>query len=146
MSLWPGAAHFSHLYEYATKYVQVMKDLWTNGVSNLKGKHFTMNDCKMLPKPSSPISIVAAAQSPTGLKLAAEHCDYNFALGNGHNTPTAFAERNKDLVDATKNPGRDVEAMVLFMVIAAETDEAACAKWELYKSGRRMLPNPTMVR
>jgi pyrimidine oxygenase len=139
MSLWPGPAYFGYRYEYATEYVQVMKDLWTNGVSNFKGKHFTMNDCKMLPKPSSPISIVAAGQSPTGLKFAAEHCDYNFAAGTGHNTPTAFAERNKDLVEAAKNAGRDVGAMVLFMVIAAETDEAAWAKWELYKSGRKYL-------
>jgi pyrimidine oxygenase len=112
-----------------------MKDLWSNGVSNFKGKHFTMNDCKMLPKPSNPISIVAAGQSPTGLKFAAEHCDYNFASGDGHNTPTAFAVRNQELVAAAKKAGTDVGAMVLFMIIADETDEAAWGKWELYKSG-----------
>lgn len=135
MSLWPGPAYFGYRYKYATEYVQVMKDLWNDGVSDRKGEHFTMNDCKMLPKPSSPIKIVAAGQSPSGLKFAAEHCDYNFTAGSGHNTPSAFAAGNNNLVEAAKTAGRDVGAIVLFMIIADETDEAAEAKWQLYKDG-----------
>jgi pyrimidine oxygenase len=135
MSLWPGPAYFGYRYKYATEYVQVMKDLWNDGKSDLKGEHFKMEDCRMLPKPSSPIKIVAAGQSPSGLKFAAEHCDYNFTAGSGHNTPTAFADNNKNLVEAAKTAGRDVGAIVLFMIIAYETDEAAEAKWQLYKDG-----------
>lgn len=135
MSLWPGPAYFGYRYKYATEYVQVMKDLWNNGVSNFKGEHFTMTDCKMEPKPSSTIKIVAAGQSPSGLKFAAEHCDYNFTAGSGHNTPSAFAAGNDNLVAAAKAAGRDVGAIVLFMIIADETDEAAEAKWKLYKDG-----------
>ena len=90
-----------------------------------------MNDSRMLPKPSSPISIVATSQSPTCLKFAAEYCNYNVAAGNGHNTPTAFAERNKGLVDAARNARRDVGGVGLFMVIAARQIRAAWAKWEL---------------
>jgi len=135
MDMWPGPAYFGYRYEYATEYVQVMKDLWSTGVSNLKGKHFTMTDCKMSPAPSSPIKIVAAGQSPSGVKFAADYCDYNFCAGAGQNTPTAFAAANENLVAAAKAAGRDVGAMVLFMIIADETDEKAFAKWELYKEG-----------
>ena len=94
-----------------------------------------MNDCKLGPTPSHPIKIVAAGQSPTGVKFAAEHCDFNFASGAGRNTPLAFAEGNMMLVEAAKEAGRDVGALTLFMCIADETDEKAWAKWELYKSG-----------
>jgi pyrimidine oxygenase len=44
-----------------------MKELWTDGVSDFKGKHFTMNDCKMSPKPSAEIKIIGAGQSGPGM-------------------------------------------------------------------------------
>ncbi|RDW83053.1 putative pyrimidine monooxygenase RutA-1 [Coleophoma crateriformis] len=135
MALWPGNAYFGYRYEYATEYVKVLHDLWSTGVSNFKGKHFTMTDCKMQPMPSAPIKVVAAGQSPTGVKFAAELCDYNFCSGTGHNTPKAFAPSNDNLKEAAKAAGRDVGAIVLFMIIADETDEAAEKKWQMYKDG-----------
>lgn len=135
MNIWPGNAYFGYRYEYATEYIQVMKDLWANGVSNFKGKHFTMTDCKMSPKPSSDIKIVAAAQSGKGLEFASQYADFNFAMGSGINTPMAVAPANERLVEAAAKTGRDVGAYVLFMVIAEETEEIAKAKWEHYKEG-----------
>lgn len=133
--MWPGNAYFAYRYDYATEYVQILRELWATGVSNHKGRHFTMEDCKMSPKPSAPIKIVGAGQSERGTKFAAENCDYNFTGSQGHNTPTAFADANQRLVEAAKVSGRDVGALVLFMVIADETDEAAQAKWKLYADG-----------
>jgi pyrimidine oxygenase len=135
MSLWPGNSYFGYRYEYATEYVKVLRDLLTTGVSDFKGKHFTMNDCRMLPKPAGDIKIVAAGQSATGLKFAAEYCDYNFTSIGGYNTPLAFVPGNERLLEAAKTAGRDVGAMVLFMIIADETDEAAEAKWRTYCEG-----------
>jgi len=89
----------------------------------------------MSPKPSSPIQIVAAGQSGRGMEFASQFADFNFAMGSGINTPTAFAPANERLVEANKVAGKDCGAYVLFMVIADETDEAAKAKWELYRSG-----------
>src|ERR1700734_1869487 len=34
MGMWPGDAYFGYRYGYSTEYVQVMKELWANGVSN----------------------------------------------------------------------------------------------------------------
>lgn len=126
---------FSYRYDYATEYVQVMKELWSTGVSNFKGKHFAMNDCKLSPQPSSPPKIVAAGQSGRGIEFASQYSDFNFALGAGFNTPTAFAEAGSRLVEAAKKVNRDVGSYVLFMVIADETDETAEAKWQYYKDG-----------
>ena len=135
MGLWPGDHYFGERYDYATEYVQVMKELWANGQSDFKGKYFTMNDCRLEPRPSAPIRIVAAGQSGRGMEFAAEYADYNFILGSGLNTPAAFAPANERLLASAEKTGRDVGAYVLMMVIADETDEAAMAKWNGYRDG-----------
>jgi pyrimidine oxygenase len=136
MGLWPGdAVHFERRYRYTTEYTQVMQDLWENGESNFKGEYFTMNDCQMLPKPSTKIPIVTAGQSPEGIEFAAKYADYNFVIGTGVNTPTAHTESISRLIVAAEKTGRDVGSYVLFMIIADETDEAAQAKWKLYNDG-----------
>ncbi|KAF3022645.1 hypothetical protein E8E14_014063 [Neopestalotiopsis sp. 37M] len=135
MGLWPGDAYFGYRYDYATEYVQVMKDLWKDGVSNFQGKHFKMDDCKLSPKPAHDIKIVAAGQSGRGVEFASNYADFNFAMGTGINTPTAYKDATSRLVEAADKTGRDVGSYVLFMVIADETDEAAQAKWKLYNDG-----------
>ncbi|KAH8890533.1 putative pyrimidine monooxygenase ruta [Thozetella sp. PMI_491] len=135
MGVWPGNEYFGYRYDYAEEYVRVMKELWEKGSSNFKGKYFTMDDCKLSPQPTGKIPIIAAGQSDRGTKFASEWADYNFTSSKGHNTPTAFKDAHLRLVEAAKETGRDVGAMVLIMVITAPTDEEAAAKWELYKGG-----------
>jgi pyrimidine oxygenase len=135
MGIWPGNAYFGYRYDYASEYVKVMKELWASGVSNFKGKHFTMDDCKMSPRPSKDIQIVAAGQSGRGMEFAAEYADFNFVMGIGVNTPTAISAGNKKLIDAAEKSGRDVGAYVLFMIIADESNELAEAKWQHYRDG-----------
>jgi pyrimidine oxygenase len=138
MGLWPGNEHFGKRYKYSAEYVTVMKELWETGHSNFKGEYFQMTDCRLSPRPSAPIKIVAAGQSDTGIKFAAEYADFNFCLGEGVNTPTKCAESVYRLVKAAERTGRDVGSYLLFMIIAEETDEAAQAKWEIYKAGKDM--------
>jgi pyrimidine oxygenase len=138
MGLWPGAPHFGVRYDYSTEYVTIMKQLWETGQSDFKGKYFQMNDCRLSPRPSAPVKIVAAGQSERGMQFGAEHCDYNFTLGSGVNTPAAYAPLNEQMMRAQAKTGRDVGTYVLFMVIADETDEAAMAKWQHYKNGTDM--------
>ena len=136
MGLWPGdEVHFKRRYAYQTEYMQVMKELWETGRSDFHGEYFQMDDCRMLPRPTSHIPIVSAGQSSQGMAFAAEYSDYNFSMGVGVNTPTAYAEQNHALLEAREKTGRDVGSYVLFMVIADETDEAAQAKWERYSDG-----------
>ena len=135
MGLWPGDEYFGYRYEYSEEYVRVMQELWSKGSSDFKGQFFKMDDCRMLPKPSSKIQLVAAGQSERGMRFCAEYGDYQFILGTGVNTPKAFAPSAEQLVRATKETGRDVGAFVLFMVITDETDEKAMAKWKHYNAG-----------
>ncbi len=135
MGLWPGDDYFGYRYDYSSEYVHVMKELWSTGESNFKGRHFQMTDCAMKPRPSADIKIVAAGQSGRGMEFAAHYADYNFVMGSGVNTPTACAPVCRSLVDAAAKTGRDVGSYVLFMVIADETDELAQATWLRYREG-----------
>lgn len=136
MRLWPGQEHYSRRYEYSAEYVRVMRKLWAEGRSDFKGDYFTMNDCRLSPRPEIMPAIVAAGQSDTGMRFAAEYADFSFCMGAGINTPTAFALSVARLVGFSSETGRKVGAYALFMVIADETDTKAQAKWKLYKEGK----------
>jgi len=134
MGLWPGEAHFGMRYEYSEEYVRIMRELWATGQSDLKGRFFQMNDCRLSPRPKA-IKIVSAGQSPRGMQFAAEHADYNFIASTGLNTPRTIAPMNQKLMAEAAKTGRDVGSYVLLMVIADETDAAAMAKWQRYNAG-----------
>ncbi len=135
MGLWPGAEHYQRRYEYCAEYVTIMRELWATGHSDFKGRFFTMDDCRCSPLPSAQIPIICAAQSDAGTRYAAQYADYNFCNSFGVNKPTAVAPSVARLVAATKETGRECGALLLTMIIADETDEAAFAKWEHYTAG-----------
>jgi pyrimidine oxygenase len=139
MGLWPGEAHFERRYDYVSEYVQIMRELWTSGRSDLKGDFFQMDDCVLSPRPSAPIAIVGAGQSDRGMRFVAEHGDFNFVGTAGLNDTKAAAGVVARVSQAVARTGRDVGALLLLMVIAAETDEAAFAKWNHYKDGTDMV-------
>jgi pyrimidine oxygenase len=109
--------------------------LWETGVSDFKGEHFQMTDCKLGPIPKGKIELVGAGQSDRGMEFVADYGDYNFITAGGVNKPTQHAPQVARLVEAAANTGRDVGAYILCMVIADETDEAAQAKWQAYHDG-----------
>jgi pyrimidine oxygenase len=135
MGLWPGDVHFPRRYDYSTEYVTILRQLWETGRSDFTGEYFQMTDCRLSPRPQTPVKIVCAGQSERGMRFGAEFGDYNFTLGAGVNTPTAFAPTNSRMMDAASRTGRDVGTYVLFMVIADETDAAAMAKWQHFNAG-----------
>jgi pyrimidine oxygenase len=69
------------------------------------------------------------------MRFAAEFADYNFCVGAGINTPTAYSATNERLLAEVAKTGRDVGSYPLMMVIADETDDAAFAKWQYYVDG-----------
>lgn len=135
MGMWPGDEFFGTRYGYLEEYAQVLRDLWETGSCDMKGEHFTMNDCKLSPQPQADMKIICAGSSDAGMEFSAKHADYNFCFGKGVNTPQAFKANPERLMEATAKTGRDVKTYALFMIIADETDEAARAKWEHYKAG-----------
>ena len=135
MGLWPGESHYKDRYNYLAEYATVLKELMESGVSDFKGQYLQMHDCRVSPKPTPGVKIICAGSSDEGLAFTATYADYSFALGKGTNTPTAFALVNQRLEAAASKTGRDVASYILFMIIADETDEAALAKWQLYRDG-----------
>jgi pyrimidine oxygenase len=136
MGLWPGDEYFLRRYDYVSEYVRILKELWSTGRSDFKGEFFQMQDCRVSPMPQAKIELICAGQSGAGMRFTAALADYNFCLGKGVNTPTAFHPTVERLAEAIAETGRDVSAYVLFMIIADETDAAAEAKWEIYKDGK----------
>ncbi|MFF8955367.1 pyrimidine utilization protein A [Streptomyces sp. NPDC014894] len=133
MGLWPGDEHFADRYRRAAEYVTVLRQLWSEGVSDFRGEFYTMDGCVLSPRPANGhIDILAAGQSGTGMRFAAEYADGNFILGSGVNTPLALSAATATLAGQARATGRDVGALALFMVIADETDHAALAKWKDY--------------
>jgi len=135
MGLWPGDEYFARRYDYVKEYVHVLRTLWATGHCDFKGEFFTMDDCRLSPRPQADVKLICAGQSDAGLAFTAAYADRNFCFGKGLNTPTAFAPTAARLRAATSGTGRDVSTYALFMIIADATDEAAFAKWERYKSG-----------
>jgi pyrimidine oxygenase len=135
MGMWPGDEHFRHRYEMLAEYAEVLRQLWATGTSDLKGRYYTMNDCRVRPIPQADMKIICAGSSDEGLAFSAKYADYAFCLGKGLNTPKAFSAINDRLALATAQTGREVSVFVLVMIIAEETDEAAMAKWAHYKAG-----------
>lgn len=135
MGLWPGDEHFANRYDYLAEYATILRELWGTGRSDLKGKYFQMDDCRLSPRPQADVKLICAGSSNAGMAFSAQYADYNFCFGMGVNTPTAFAPTVERMRVAAEKTGREVSSYVLFMIIADETDEAARAKWESYKAG-----------
>ena len=135
MGIWPGDEHFRNRYQMLDEYAHILRELWEEGVSDFKGKYYTMEDCRVRPKPSGDMKIICAGSSDAGLAFSAKWADYAFCLGKGVNTPTAFASNNERLAVALEKTRRDVQVFVLVMIIAAETDAEAQAKWNSYNDG-----------
>ncbi len=134
MGVWPGDWYYEKRYEYATEYVKIMKELWSTGVSDLKGEYFQMDDCRLSPPPKNGgVPLVCAGQSDVGMDFCANYGDFQFIIGTGDlDVVRGDASR---LMAAAEKSGRDVGVYVLFQITMGETDEEAEAKWQHYKDG-----------
>lgn len=133
MGMWPGDDYFASRYDYLTEYVQVLRDLWGTGRSDFKGDYFTMNDCRVSPRPSQPMKVICAGQSDAGMAFSAQHADYNFCFGKGVNTPTAFAPTAARMMQAAEKP--------------AATWGPMCCSWlSPTKPTRRRAPNGNITK
>jgi pyrimidine oxygenase len=133
MGMWPGDDFYDYRYDYAAEYVTILKELWAQGRSDLKGKFFQLDDCRCEPLPSTDIEIVCAGASPRGRAFAAEFGDYNFT--GSMQGRAGLAEATASLKAEGLARGRDVGTYGLQMVIIADTDEEAQRRVALYNEG-----------
>jgi pyrimidine oxygenase len=133
MGMWPGDEFYDFRYDYASEYVAIMRELWTHGRSDFKGRFFELKDCVCKPTPTGDIAVVSAGASDRGRQFTAEYCDYNFTGTTGG--AAGIAAVNSALKEAADRAGRTVSTFMSQMVILGETDADARRKVELYNSG-----------
>ncbi len=134
MGVWPGDWYYEKRYDYAEEYVTIMQQLWADGVSDLKGEYFQMDDCRLSPPPKAgKVPLVCAGQSDRGMKFCAEYGDYQFIIG----TEDLDVVRNDAarLVAAGEKSGRDVGVYVLFQITMGDTDAEGATLWKKYLDG-----------
>ena len=131
MGLWPGDEHYESRYDYATEYVTILRELWSNGVSDFKGKYFRLENCQCKPLPTREIPIVCAGQSGRGLRFTAEMGDRNFVIGDIDKLKEIGADLNAEAAKC----GRTVGTIALNNIIAAETDAEAQARFDYIVEG-----------
>jgi pyrimidine oxygenase len=135
MGLWPGEDHYKRRYEYCAEYVDILRELWSEGRSSYSGDFFNLDDCRLSPTPSRRIPLMCAAQSDAGAAFSCQYSDYNFCPSYGINEPERTQPGTARLVEQNRRFGTACGGLVLVMIVADETDELATAKWEHYKAG-----------
>jgi pyrimidine oxygenase len=134
MGVWPGDWYYDRRYDYASEYVKIMRELWATGQSDFQGEFFTMDDCRLSPRPQAGrVPIVCAGQSDRGMRFCAEYGDFQFIIGSDDFAGTA-ADTERLLGHAAET-GRDIGPYALYFVITGGTDAEAQEKWDYYREG-----------
>ena len=91
--------------ERCNEYLEVIRRLWTDEIASFEGKHFSMSDCRMDPKPvqSPHVPMIIGGHSKAGLRRAARYGQgwYGFNLD-----PALTASMLIDLDEALSAEGR----------------------------------------
>jgi pyrimidine oxygenase len=132
MGLWPGDDYYGRRYDYASEWLAVVDDLWTNGVTNHKGRFFELDDCVSQPRPQRQPRppVVCAGMSEAGLRFTIAECDYGFV--GGGDVVWDLLRRANEISRELNRPARPI---VLHTLICEPTDGAARERLELYRSG-----------
>jgi pyrimidine oxygenase len=121
MGMWRGDEHYNNRYELAKDYGRALKVLWQEGQATYHSDNFDLEDCACFPQPKHSIKIVAAGQSPAGMRFVAEIGDRNFV--------TAGIAQLKEIVQRLKasaaERGRAVGTYACIQIIAADSDREA---------------------
>ncbi|MGC4251723.1 MAG: LLM class flavin-dependent oxidoreductase [Sphingobium sp.] len=126
LKTWPGYDYNNYRWEYAGEYCQVVRDLWENGVTNFKGKHFQYEDVRVGPQPERRIPIVCAGTSQSAIEFTTRYADYQFRLAFGGKE--ALAETMKKYHAQLETAGRTIKAYAALGVVLGDTDEEAQEK------------------
>jgi pyrimidine oxygenase len=134
MGVWPGDWYYDRRYDYGSEYVQILRELWATGQSDFKGEFFTMDDCRLSPRPKAGrVPIVCAGQSDRGMQFCAAYGDFQFIIGS--NDFASTAAHTEKLLGYAAESGRQVGPYALYFIITGETDADAQAKWDSYRQG-----------
>ena len=107
MGLWPGDEHFGERYDYCTEYVADPARPVGNRALRPQGR--VLPDGRLPAQPAAAGADQAGrapGRATRGMEFAAEYCDYNFALGEGVNTPAALRAAYRSALRARRGEDR----------------------------------------
>lgn len=131
LNVWPGYDYNNYRWEYAGEYCQVVKDLWRNGVTSFKGKHFRFDDLRVGPQPEEEIRIVCAGTSDKAIEFTTRYADYQFRLAFGGKD--ALQEVTKKYHAQVDVSGREIKVYAALGIVLGDTDEEAQATLRNYE-------------
>jgi pyrimidine oxygenase len=130
IGIWPGDDFFAARYERAAEYLDVMQGLWERSRIDYDGRFFQLKDCMLYPQPEHRIPLVCAGSSDQGLRLTANYADYQFI--SCEPDVAVVEEHAGRLASYAADAGRDVGALLLYMIVQRDTEEEAqeaVAQW-----------------
>jgi F420-dependent oxidoreductase-like protein len=112
--------------------VQIMRQLWANGVATLDGKHYQVDGaiCQPLPLQQGGIPLwIAGGGEKKTLRIAAQYGQYT----NFDGTPEGFAHKSQILAEHCREVGTDYDAIVRsanYNVVIGETQAEVAERLE----------------
>jgi F420-dependent oxidoreductase-like protein len=105
--------------------VQIMRDLWANGVASLDGKHYQVDGaiCRPLPLQQGGIPLwIAGGGERKTLRIAAKYASYT----NFDGSPEGFVRKSELLAEHCREVGTDFDAIVRsanYNIVIGETEK-----------------------
>jgi len=116
--------------------VQIMRQLWTEGVATLDGKHYQVDGaiCRPLPLQEGGIPLwIAGGGERKTLRIAAKYAQYT----NFDGSPEGFVRKSEILAEHCREVGTDYDAIVRsanYNVIIGETEKEVQDRLAWYRS------------
>jgi pyrimidine oxygenase len=132
MNAWRDDVGHDDRYDLADEWTRIIKRLWTEDSVTFKGKYFTMEDCQSDPKPARQPFLVCAGTSTRGMRFTADQMDAMFAGGRDDDE---LAQISTTVKAMAQQSGRSIKTYTMMNLVIGETDAAAQAQAEHFRTG-----------
>ena len=131
---YPDAGARAEMLEETAEAVRL---LWERPTTTFDGRHFTLRDAVLEPKPLHRPRLLIGGSGKLTLRSVARHADLaNFVLPGPGRLAALIEALGHECAGAGRDPAA-IEVSVLERVVLAPTSEAAVAKWEALGSPER---------
>ncbi len=116
---------------------EAVRMLWERPKTTYDGRHFTLRDAVLEPKPLHRPRLLIGGSGALTLRSVARHADVaNFVLPGPDRLAALVGALGRECADAGRDPDA-IEVSMLERVVLAPTGAAATAKWESLGSPER---------
>jgi pyrimidine oxygenase len=132
MHAWRDDVGHDERYDLADEWIDVVQRLWTEESVTFNGRYFTMQDCQSDPKQARHPFLVCAGTSPKGMRFTADRMDAMFVGGRDD---AELAHISRTVKAMARERGRQIRTYTMMTLVIGDTDAAAHAQADLFRSG-----------